>query len=109
MSDGGQVLERETARTAAEVCERFTPGEPARGLLRPGLTPRQFLELLIEKEEVPDAVGFLAHALPKREAVWWACLCARSVAGEKPAAPISAALDAAEAWVADPVEENRRR
>jgi type VI secretion system VgrG family protein len=26
-----------------------------------------------------EALRLLAHALPKREAVWWACMCARSV------------------------------
>ena len=24
----------------------------------------------------PEAVRVLAHALPKREGVWWACMCA---------------------------------
>src|SRR5262249_46936566 len=62
-----------------------------------------------EKEEFPDAIRFLAHALPKREAVWWACLCARAVAPSPPPAPILAALEAAEAWVSDPSEENRRQ
>ena len=27
----------------------------------------------------PEAVRLAAHALPKREAVWWACMCARAV------------------------------
>src|SRR4051794_9429484 len=102
MSDVGQALEREPPRTTAEACERSPPAEPARGLLRPGLTPRQFLELLIDKEAFRDAVWCRARGMPRREAVWWACFCARSVAGEGPAAPILAALDAAEAWVADP-------
>jgi len=26
-----------------------------------------------------DAVRVAAHALPRREAVWWACMCARAV------------------------------
>ncbi len=70
--------------------------------------PRSFLDALIEAGEFPDAVRFLAHALPKREAVWWACLCAREAAGADPPEPVAAALRAAEAWVADPSEENRR-
>src|SRR4051794_38440831 len=95
-------------QTAAEVCARFPVGEAARGLLRDGMTTKQFLDLLIEKEEFPDATRLLAHALPKREGVWWACLCTRMVAGKEPPEPIVVALDAAEAWVADPSEENRR-
>src|SRR4051812_7753624 len=106
MSNDGMA--RVQAATAAEVCKRFEPGEIALGLLRDEMPPRPYLESLIEKEQFPDAARFLAHALPKREAVWWACLCARKVAGADPPAPIFAALKAAEAWVADPSEENRR-
>jgi hypothetical protein len=106
MSNG--ALARVSAATASEVCNRFAPGEAARELLREEMTPRPYLDLLIAKEEFPDATRFLAHALAKREAVWWAYLCARKVAGEDPPAPIFAALRAAEAWVAEPSEENRR-
>jgi hypothetical protein len=56
----------------------------------------------------PDAVRFLAHAMPRREAVWWAWACARRVAGEQPAPKVKAALDATERWIAQPTEENRR-
>ena len=97
-----------SAERAAEVCARFAPGEAAWGFLREGQTPRQFLDVLIENGELPDAVRFLAYALPKREAVWWACLCARTASGPNPPAPILAALHAAEAWASDPSEENRR-
>ena len=67
----------------------------------------QFLDALIGKQHFLDAVRFLAHALPKREAVWWACVCARQVADGKEPAPVKAALAAAEKWVADPSEDNR--
>src|SRR5262249_38725334 len=67
-----------------------------------------FLEQLISKASLNDAVQFLAFALPKREAVWWACLCARSEL-KNPGPPlVVAALEAAEAWVYKPTEENRR-
>ena len=39
---------------------------------RPDLHPLEFVALLMEKALFPDAVRFIAHALPKREAVWWA-------------------------------------
>ncbi len=97
-----------SAERAAEVCGRFAPGEVAKGFLREDQTPRQFLDVLIENGEFHDAVRFLAYALPKREAVWWACLCARTASGANPPASILAALNAAEAWASDPSEENRR-
>jgi hypothetical protein len=106
MSNG--TLTKVTARTAAEICQHFALGEPAKQLLRDGLTPRQYLDVLLDKQHFQDAVRFLAHALPKREAVWWACLCARQSAGSNPPPKIAAALQAAEKWVSDPNEENRR-
>jgi hypothetical protein len=46
-----------------------------------------------------DAVRLIAHALPRREAVWWACMCARHSAPGTLAAADRQALEAAEAWV----------
>jgi hypothetical protein len=96
------------APTVAEICQRFPLGDESKKLLRDGLKPRAFLDLLIEKQQYLDAIRFLAHVLPRREGVWWACQCARSAAGPNPAAPYAAAVAAAEKWVADPSEANRR-
>jgi len=78
------------------------------GLVRPELHPLDFVALLMEKSLYPDAVRFIAHALPKREAVWWGWVCARRESGENPPPKIKAALDATERWIAQPNEENRR-
>jgi len=106
MSNG--TLTKVTAKTAGEVCKNFQLGDEAKKLLKDTMTPRQFLDQLIDKQQFPDAIRFLAHALPKQEAVWWACLCARAAAGTAPAPNITAALQAAEKWVKDPSEDNRR-
>ncbi len=55
-----------------------------------------------------DEARLLAYALPRREAVWWACMCARAV--PDPALPAAdlRALEAAEQWVRRPEEANRR-
>jgi hypothetical protein len=100
----GRELPRIGARTAHEVCERFDIGDDARKLLKPEATPLQYLELLQGKKFHAAAIQFLAHALGKREAVFWACVCAR----DSGMAPDAAALRAAETWVADPSEKNRR-
>jgi hypothetical protein len=63
---------------------------------------------LIAHQLHDDAVRFLAHLLPKREAVWWACLCAREGCGADLPPSAEKALLAAERWVAEPIEENRR-
>src|ERR1035437_3239587 len=71
-------------------------GDEAMALARPDLHPREFVALLLDKALFPDAVSFVAHALPKREAVWWAWVSARRAAGDAPAPAIKAALDATE-------------
>jgi len=90
------------------ICSVAELGEPALALARPDLHPTAFLAQLVEKKLYPDAVRFLAHALPKREAVWWAWMCARRTAGESAPAPVRAALDATEKWIAHPGESQRR-
>lgn len=77
-------------------------------MLRPDLSTGDFLEALIRGGMWTDAVRFLAHALPRREAVWWACSCARLTLPASAAPEVGAALQAAEAWVFQPTEENRR-
>ena len=92
----------------ADVCQRFKLSEEAGKLFKPDLPARKFLDTLIAGQHQLDAVRFLAHALPKREAVWWACVCARQVSDGKEPPAFKAALAAAEKWAADPSEENRR-
>jgi hypothetical protein len=101
-------LSKISMKSASDVCARFELGEEARPLLRPGLTPAQYLDLLMDKQHYQDAARFLAHGLPKREAVWWACACAKTAAGANTARAVSAAIKAAERWATDPSEEHRR-
>jgi hypothetical protein len=55
-----------------------------------------------------EACRLAAHALPKREAVWWCCMCARAVPDPTATPADAAALEAAERWVRRPEEEARR-
>lgn len=95
------------AALAAEVCARFELREEARPLLKPGATPRGFLEALLESRQFPSALSFVAHALPPREAVWWGCLCLRQASGSELPPADAAAIRAAAEWVLDPTEERR--
>jgi hypothetical protein len=56
--------------------------------------PPKFLQALLTAGKVEDAVTFCAYLLPRREAVWWACRCARTplgkIAEERAAAPLAA-------------------
>jgi hypothetical protein len=98
------------ARTADEAARSAPLGDEARALLAvdPAQAPAPYLDALAAQGLFPDAVRFLAHALSKREAVWWACLCARAVQAGPAAGPVADALAAAERWTAEPDEPNRR-
>jgi hypothetical protein len=97
-----------TAKEAAPLCQRAKVGEAARKLLRDGASPESYLELLTQQQLFHDAIKFLAQALPKREAVWWACQCVKSAIPADPQSKAAAALAAAETWVREPTDENRR-
>ena len=97
-----------SAPTAEDVCKLFELSDGARELLTPGVRPRPFLETLIARGHHADAVLLMAHAMPKREAIWWACHCVRKTA-ERGLDPGSEAIvAAAEKWVAKPSDEGRR-
>lgn len=55
-----------------------------------------------------EAVRLLAHALPKREATWWACMCAHHTAPIDLPEPDRTAVTAAEQWVRRQADEPRR-
>jgi hypothetical protein len=101
-------LARVNARTAAEVAQHCDLSDDGRALFRTGMTPGEYLDALSGAGKHPDAVQFLAHALGKREAVWWACVCTRATIETSPEPSIVAALSAAEKWCYDPTEPHRR-
>ncbi|HTP34812.1 MAG TPA: hypothetical protein VMJ75_21695 [Candidatus Acidoferrales bacterium] len=94
--------------TAAQICSVAGLGKEALALLKEDHTPPAYMALLIEKGRFKDAIRFLAHAMPKREAVWWAWVCARRSAGTDVPPNIKASLDATEKWIAQPTDEHRR-
>jgi hypothetical protein len=55
-----------------------------------------------------EAVRVLAHALPKREAVWWACMCAASTTPRDLSDPDRLARETAELWVRQQSDSLRR-
>jgi hypothetical protein len=104
--DMSETTASETARTAMEISREFKLGAEAGALLVEGMQPEPFLDALQAGNHFVDACRFLAHALPKRKAVMWACACLRQVL-EPEAVEGDTALHFAERWTADPSEENR--
>ena len=101
-------MKKVVARSAAELCSKFELTPAGRALLGDAMSPEQFLDALVAGGLYADAIAFLTRALPKREAVWWACTCARETTMPEPPERVDAALQAAEAWVYKPNEERRR-
>lgn len=108
MQQASGTQSQTSAATAADLCKHVGLSDGARQLLRPEHMPKQFLGLLVEKKLHADAVQMIAHYLPKRQAVWWACHCALDSAGPQPKPEVVRAIQAAERWVAQPTDENRR-
>jgi hypothetical protein len=100
-------LKKIAAKRASELCAHLELSADAQKLLNDQLSPDAFLDLLVEKEQWVDAIRFLAFALPKREAVWWATGCVRAHLPTDAPLKVLEALKSAEAWVYKPTEENR--
>lgn len=104
----GEESTQASARSIAEVCTTAGLTPWATALLQKPMQAREYVNLLRDKAHFRDAVRFLAHWLPKRQAVWWACRCAHQAL--PPGAPTSVvdALRTAERWAREPSDENRR-
>ncbi|MCE9533636.1 MAG: hypothetical protein K8T89_21295 [Planctomycetes bacterium] len=99
---------RPAARTAEAIAQPLAMSDAARQLLKPTFAARDYLETLKAAGLVEDAIRFLAAALPKREAVWWACLCLRERLAKPLALLTEKAVVAAETWVREGSEAARR-
>jgi len=99
---------RKITGSTPEICARFPLSAEGRAVLEPGSSAGAFIDRLCAEGLWIDAVRFLAHSLPKREAVWWACLAARAALGDAPPETLRQAVETAEGWVYRPNEDNRR-
>jgi hypothetical protein len=90
---------------AGDVFEAFADLRQAVPPPRGDAAPLAYARELLASPRPANAIAFLAHLLPRREAVWWARQCVGALLGPRAE---DAALRAAEAWVRSPEEENRR-
>lgn len=92
---------------AADICKRVDLSAEAKAFLLPSLSPQGYLALLVDAEQIGDAVRFLAFALPIREGIWWACIVAQSNLPE-PGKIDLACLEQSASWVYEPTDTRRR-
>ncbi|OUS13024.1 hypothetical protein A9Q89_04435 [Gammaproteobacteria bacterium 53_120_T64] len=103
MSDVNRIK----ANTAGELTEHFELSDEAECVAVLEDAPVQVIAKLLAEEKYHDAVTMLAHALPKREAVWWVCLAVRKELGPEDKLD-AACVVATELWVREPSELNRK-
>lgn len=91
---------------ARQVLEAFPAAAEDLGEVPEDVSPLDHVQAMgAEKNPLP-AVLFAALTLPKRESVWWGCLCIRGLRLDD--AKLREGLSAAENWVRKPEEEQRR-
>ena len=92
----------------ADLAEYVSAVPEAAVLVRRSGSALEALTGLEESGLLAAAARLVAHALPAREAVWWACVCADHTAPADLPEPDRAARAAAERWVRQPGEVSRR-
>lgn len=92
-----------------EVVARAALGPEARSAVADVATVPGVIAALAGGGFLVEAARCFAHALPKREAVWWAAMCALSTEPDDLSETDRIARESAEAWVRAQTEETRRR
>ncbi|MGI9499963.1 MAG: DUF6931 family protein [Geminicoccaceae bacterium] len=98
-------LIRIPAEDAASICEAADLPEDALTLLQSDDRPASYLTRLLQSKRYMDALTFLAYGLPKREAVWWACVTLQRWLGDDLSEQDQRALAVVEAWIYDPSQD----
>jgi hypothetical protein len=98
----------DAGRTLADVGRAADLGEDELTLVTEAADGPAAVHALLDGGHPAGAVSLLAHALPRREAVFWAFTCAREAEGEGASDEARQALEATKTWIADPTDEHRR-
>ncbi|MFD2178661.1 DUF6931 family protein [Veronia pacifica] len=91
---------------AKDVFELYQPDKAFAEFATDTMTPSEFIETTTQLARFSDVILYLAHALPVREAVWWAACCSASL--NHWSDDEANAIRAAKAWVHTPDETSRR-
>lgn len=90
------------------LCESAGLSAKARRCWERGCTGADYFERLREHGLDEDALRLVPHLLPRRETVWWGCLCAWDLGREVAAETERNAIRAVCRWVNEPSEANRQ-
>lgn len=95
-----------------ELCVQFDWSRPVNSFLTPRATFQTLLQSLVNHQCWFDAANLLAHALPQREAVWWAVRICEDYLDTVDAPPAQReeeepVLRLSRDWVREPQEDKR--
>ena len=85
----------------AQIVAQSKPSLQGQALLTQGMSPGQYLHALEKNKLSVDSVHFLAHGLPQKDSICWACQSSRLTAA-KMSGPEMDALRSTEAWLKNP-------
>ncbi|RYJ01820.1 MAG: hypothetical protein EON47_09530, partial [Acetobacteraceae bacterium] len=77
MSQSQPGLRSKLAVALPPLLPRLELDDDCAGLVAGAATAEEAIARLEAAGKLIEACRVVAHALPKREAVWWACMCAR--------------------------------
>lgn len=89
------------------ILSRFELSNDAATVISADMQPMQAIELLQSESLYTDLVNFYSHALPLREAIWWACLVLEIRSDDWTVEERQAIADSKN-WVHGPSEAGRR-
>ena len=100
-------LESDVASTMLAPLDRL--GDEAKRRIDPLVSLRAYLDSLRRDGLLGDAVDVVSYVLPKQYAIAWGCECWRVAHERAEPDPVDkSAAAAAQRWLQDPSEENRR-
>ena len=108
MNDKSEALLR--FDTAEQLFTIIKPEAEISKLMAPGMSTINFLNTLAQKDLLPEAIRYLAIALPRREAIWWACATHRTLGPDQlDDIKEQDAWRIVEEWVYNPTEDTRNQ
>lgn len=108
MSDKSDPLLR--FETVEQLFTIIKPGVEISDLSASGMSTIDFLNILDQKNHLSEAIRYLAIALPRREAIWWACATHRTLGLVKlDDIKEQDAWRIVEEWVYNPNEDTRNQ
>lgn len=108
----GQAKELKRIRpdSLSQLCRHFEWSEKVSAFVTPNATVTTVLNSLMNHKYWFDAATLMAHALPKREAVWWSVLVVKdymAFAATETAATEQATVVTVQQWLAKPDDQLR--